>query len=207
MLNSVDDPVLVSDSQNDIIHFNRRAEVLFRASDEDSAGKRRAVWMNNFLFTASLSTWTLDRAIRVSTNREVTLVDPIDGSELIFEVITRPALNHRTGDRGTVSVLKDVTDLRHMTQELTRSAQRIQSADEEIRAERDRLDLVLRSVPNPIIVVDNDNQIISMNAAAQRLFTRGADSHHALANEAKFTSLLPQLRLAPQAERRREITV
>src|SRR5205809_639144 len=120
MLNSVDDPVLVSDSQNDIIHFNRRAEVLFRASDEDSAGKRRAVWMNNFLFTASLSTWTLDRAMRVSTNREVTLVDPIDGSELIFEVITRPALNHRTGDRGTVSVLKDVTDIRHMTVELTR---------------------------------------------------------------------------------------
>src|SRR5919204_3924296 len=208
MLNAVDDPVLVSDSQNDILHFNRRAEILFRASDEDSPGKRRAVWMNNFLFTASLSTWTLDRTMRVSTSREVTLVDPIDGSELIFEVITRPALNHRTGDRGTVSVLKDVTDIRHMTVELTRSAQRIQTADEEIRAERDRLDLVLRSVPNPIIVVGNDNQIISLNAAAQRLFTpRAGRGQHALANDTKFTSFLSQLRLEPKPQTRAELTL
>ncbi len=207
MLNAVDDPVLVSDAQNDILHFNRRAEVLFRASDEDSAGKRRAVWMNNFLFTASLSAWSLDRASR-NTSREVTLVDPIDGSELIFEVITRAALNHRTGERGMVSVLKDVTDLRHMTVELTRSAQRIQSADEEIRAERDRLDLVLRSVPNPIIVVDNDNQIISMNAAAQRLFAPvEGRPQHGLANDAKFTSFLAQLRLEPVPATRAEITL
>ena len=207
MLNSVEDPVLVSNAQNDILHFNRRAEVLFRASDEDSAGKRRAVQMNNVLFSASLSAWSLDQASR-NTNREVTLVDPIDGSELIFEVITRAALNHRTGERGVVSVLKDVTDLRHMTVELTRSAQRIQSADEEIRAERDRLDLVLRSVPNPIVVVGNDNQIISMNAAAQRLFAPvDGRSQHGLANDTKFTSFLAQLRLEPVPATRAEITL
>ena len=75
MVNSVADPVLVTDPQNDILHLNRRAEHLFRSSDEDSAGKRRAVWMNNFLFTAALSAWNLDTASR-ATNREVTLVDP-----------------------------------------------------------------------------------------------------------------------------------
>jgi nitrogen-specific signal transduction histidine kinase len=204
MLNAVDDPVLVANAQNEILHFNRRAELLFRASDEESAGKRRAVWMNNFLFTASLSTWSLERAAR-SSNREVTLVDPIQGSELIFEVITMAALNHRTGERGTVSVLKDVTDIRHMTQELTRNALRIQTADEEIRGERDRLDLVLKSVPNPIIVVDNDNQIISLNSAAQRLFTPGEGTQHAIANDAKFTSFLSQFRLDPATTTRAEI--
>jgi len=207
MVNAVDDPVLVADAQNDILHFNRRAEHLFRASDEDSAGKRRAVSMNNFLFTASLSSWSLDRTSR-DANREVTLVDPIDGSELIFEVITKGALNHRTGERGTVSVLKDVTDIRHMTVELSRSAQRIQTADEEIRAERDRLDLVLTSVPNPIIVVDNDNQIISMNAAARRLFDSEAGrGQHALANDAKFTSFLAQVRLDPSPTTRAELAL
>jgi signal transduction histidine kinase len=208
MLNAVDDPVLVADAQNEILHFNRRAEFLFRASDEESAGKRRAVWMNNFLFTASLSTWSLDRSSR-GPNREVTLVDPIEGNELIFEVITMTALNHRTGERGTVSVLKDVTDIRHMTQELTRNALRIQTADEEIRAERDRLDLVLTSVPNPIIVVDNDNQIISLNAAAQLLFTTpdGRGAQHALANDAKFTSFLSGFRLDPATTTRAEITL
>ena len=208
MVNSVADPVLVTDAQNDILHLNRRAEHLFRSSDEESAGKRRAVWMNNFLFTAALSAWNLDTASR-ATNREVTLVDPVEGTELIYEVITMPALNHRIGERGVVSVLKDVTDIRHMTEELARSAERIQTADLQIRAERDRLDLVLRSVPNPIIVVDDDNQIITLNAAAQRLFTPTRDSGRhdqlALANDARFTSFLSQLRLEPSTTKRGEV--
>lgn len=208
MVNSVADPVLVTDGQNDILHLNRRAEHLFRSSDEDSAGKRRAVWMNNFLFTAALSAWNLDTASR-ATNREVTLVDPVEGTELIYEVITMPALNHRIGERGVVSVLKDVTDIRHMTEELARSAERIQTADLQIRAERDRLDLVLRSVPNPIIVVDNDNEIITLNAAAQRLFAATLDSGRhdqiALANDARFSSFLSQLRLEPSSTRRGEV--
>ena len=208
MVNSVADPVLVTDPQNDILHLIRRAEHLFRSSDEDSAGKRRAVWMNNFLFTAALSAWNLDTASR-STNREVTLVDPVEGTELIYEVITMPALNHRIGERGVVSVLKDVTDIRHMTEELARSAERIQTADLQIRAERDRLDLVLRSVPNPIIVVDSDNEILTLNAAAQHLFApnRGGGRHDqlALANDARFTSFLAQLRLEPSSTRRGEV--
>ena len=208
MVNSVADPVLVTDAQNDILHLNRRAEHLFRSSDEDSAGKRRAVWMNNFLFTAALSAWNLDTASR-ATNREVTLVDPVEGTELIYEVITMLATNHRIGERGVVSVLKDVTDIRHMTEELARSAERIQTADLQIRAERDRLDLVLRSVPNPIIVVDNDNEIITLNAAAQRLFapTQYSTRHDqiALANDARFTSFLSQLRLEPSSTRRGEV--
>jgi len=207
MVNSVADPVLVTDAQNDILHLNRRAEHLFRSSDEESAGKRRAVWMNNFLFTAALSAWNLDTASR-ATNREVTLVDPVEGTELIYEVITMPALNHRIGERGIVSVLKDVTDIRHMTEELARSAERIQTADLQIRAERDRLDLVLRSVPNPIIVVDNDNEIITLNAAAQSLFAPSGGGRHdqlALANDARFTSFLSQLRLEPSATKRGEV--
>ena len=67
---------------------------------------------------------------------------------------------------------------------------------------------MLRNVPNPIIVIDNADQIISMNAAAGRLFgtRRGivaADGtgQVALRNDAKFSSFLAQLSL-DQAERR-----
>src|SRR3982074_2362426 len=96
MVNGVGDAVLVTDSNNDMVLQNRRAELLFRASDDDSAGKGRAGWMNNFLFTAALSTWNLERA-GATTAREVTLVDPIEGEELIYEVITTPATNYRIG--------------------------------------------------------------------------------------------------------------
>jgi len=208
MLNGVGDAVLVTDSNNDIVMQNHRAELLFRASDEDSAGRRRAVWMNNFLFTAALSTWNLEK-LGATTSREVTLVDPIEGEELIYEVITTPATNYRVGMRGTVSVLKNVTDIRHIGEELARGRQRLQTAEEEIRIERDRLDLVLRNVPNPIIVVDNDNHIMSMNPAAERLFKPTAATSRAgptaLANAARFTSFLAGLRLDPAMSKRGEI--
>ena len=208
MVNGVGDAVLVTDSNNDIVLQNRRAEALFRANDEDSAGKRRAVWMNNFLFTAALSTWNLERVL-ATTGREVTLVDPIEGEELIYEVITSPVTNFRVGMRGTVSVLKNVTDIRHIGEELARGRQRLQTAEEEIGIERDRLDLVLRNVPNPIIVVDNDNHIMSMNPAAERLFKPASATsratHTALGNDARFTSFLAGLRLDPATSKRGEI--
>jgi len=210
MVNGVGDAVLVTDSNNDIIMQNRRAEDLFRAGDEDSPGKRRAVWMNNFLFTAALSTWNLERA-PATTGREVTLVDPFEGSELIYEVITTPATNYRVGMRGTVSVLKNVTDIRHIGEELTRGQQRLQSAEGQVRSERDRLDLIVRNVPNPIIVVDNDNRIISMNPAAERLFNphvaAASATHPVLANDARFTSFLAELRLDPASSKRGELVL
>src|SRR5438128_10692764 len=208
MVNGVGDAVLVTDSNNDMVLQNRRAELLFRASDEDSAGKRRAVWMNNFLFTAALSTWNLEQ-VGATTGSEVTLVEPIEGDELIYEVITTPATNFRVGMRGTVSVLKNVTDIRHIGEELARGRQRLQSAEEEIRIERDRLDLVLRNVPNPIIVVDNHNHIMWMNPAAERLFKPASATsraaHTALGNDARFTSFLAGLRLDPVMSKRGEI--
>jgi len=210
MVNAFADPVVVTDEQNELVLANHSAELLFKGGKDDSAGKAHAISMNNFLFTAALSTWNLQSA--TERTRELTLVDPIEGDELIFEVITSPATNYRIGSRGVVSVLKNVTDLRHVTQELSANIQRLQSADQEIRMERDRLDLVLRNVPNPIIVVDNTNEIVSLNAAAERLFKPPRDplvhsrrAQVAIRNDAKFTSFLAQLSLDPAPRRNGEL--
>jgi PAS domain S-box-containing protein len=210
MVNAFADPVVVTDEQNELVLANHSAELLFKSGKNDSPGRAHAISMNNFLFTAALSTWNLQSAIE--RTRELTLVDPIEGDELIFEVITSPATNYRIGARGVVSVLKNVTDLRHVTQELNANIQRLQSADQEIRMERDRLDLVLRNVPNPIIVVDNMNEIVSMNAAAERLFkppraplVESRQTQVAMRNDAKFTSFLAQLSLDPAPRRSGEL--
>lgn len=213
MINGVSDPIVLTDASNDIILQNTRAEALFRSSSDDSEGKRRAISMNNFLFTAALSTLNLERSTD-RVGRELTLVDPIEGTELLFEVISSPATNYRIGTRGMVSVLKNVTDLRRATEQLSQNVLRLQSADEEIRLERDRLNLVLTSVPNPIIVMDNDNQIITMNQEALRLF--GAPSGNApktrrtqvcASNDAKFTSFVAQLRLDTAQVKRGELAI
>jgi PAS domain-containing protein len=94
-LNSVPDPVVLSDEHNEVLLYNAGAERLFQSGPDDSPGKRRAIELNNFLLSAALSSQTLDQ--RDELGRELTLVDPIEGDELLYEMITRPATNLRTG--------------------------------------------------------------------------------------------------------------
>jgi signal transduction histidine kinase len=204
MINGFADPVVLTDADNDIILQNLRAESLFKSNPDDSEGKHRAIWMNNFLFTAALSKAKLEQNPAGRSAGDVILVDPIEGTELLFEMRTLPATNYYNGARGTVCVLTNITDLRHATEQVSQNVHRLQTAEEEIRLERDRLNLVLRSVPSPIILLDIDNQPILMNHEALRLFqASGLDSHRSrraqvcITNEARFTSFVSQLRLDP----------
>ncbi|MBV9133385.1 MAG: hypothetical protein JO318_11840, partial [Chloroflexi bacterium] len=204
MVNSVSDPVILTDANNDIILQNVRAESLFKANPDDSPGKSRAIWMNNFLFTAALSTSVLGQNTAGRATTDLTLVDPIEGTELLFEMRILPATNYFNGARGTVAVLTNITDLRHATEQVTQNVHLLQSAEDEIRQERDRLNLVLRSVPNPIILLDMSNEPILMNHEALRLFqaspidtNRSRRAQVCVTNEAKFTSFISQLRLDP----------
>jgi nitrogen-specific signal transduction histidine kinase len=204
MVNGIADPVVLVDADNDIILQNLRAETLFKANPEASEGKRRAMQMNNFLFTAALSTSNLEQNAAGRSARDVTLVDPIEGTELLFEMRTLPATNYFNGARGTIAVLTNITDLRHATEQVTQNVHRLHTAEEEIRLERDRLNLIMRSVPNPIILLDIDNQPILMNHEALRMFQassldsqRGRSAQVCITNEAKFTSIVSQLRLDP----------
>jgi signal transduction histidine kinase len=204
MINGFADPVVLTDAKNDIILQNLRAETLFKANADDREGKRHAISMNKFLFTVALSKATLEQNAARRSADDLTLVDPIEGTELLFEMRTVPATNYFNGARGTVSVLTNISDLRHATEQVTQNVHRLQSAEEEIRLERDRLNLVLRSVPHPIILLDIDDQPILMNHEAVRILQASPlDSHRSrraqvcITNEAKFTSFVSQLRLDP----------
>ncbi|MEP7003037.1 MAG: ATP-binding protein [Chloroflexota bacterium] len=101
---------------------------------------------------------------------------------------------------------------RPLTQELSANIQRRRSADQEIRVERDWLDLVLRDVPNPIIVFDTMTEIVSYNAAAEHLFKPPRDSlaqsrraDVAIRNDATFRSFLANLSLDPAPRRSGEL--
>ena len=55
IINSVTDPILLTDTEGRLIVANARAERLFAATEEESEGRRRAVELNNMLFSAALS--------------------------------------------------------------------------------------------------------------------------------------------------------
>ncbi|MGH2599213.1 MAG: ATP-binding protein, partial [Dehalococcoidia bacterium] len=209
MVNGVQDPILLTDERFNVILHNVHAERLFVASPDASEGKRRAIQLNNSLLTVALGSYAIDQG--TGLGRELTLVDPIEGAELAFELICQQATNLRTGEQGLVSVLKDVTDLRRADEQIRRSLDDLQRAGEHARRERDRLNLILENVADPIVVTGGEGEITLMNQPATRLLSPhdGApgrrDATAALANEAKLNIFLSQFSLEPAPARRGEI--
>ncbi len=171
MVDSLPDAVVITNAANDIVAQNRRAEHLLAISEDDSPGRRRAVEMNNLLFTSFLSRAAMTGSRVVGGEaRELNLVDPDEGGDLLFEVLAHP-LGERVGPEDAVlSVLRDVTDLRRASHELERQVQRVRQAEVKAAGERDRLNLILENVADPIIVTDDRSKIILMNDQAERLF-------------------------------------
>ncbi|HYG64398.1 MAG TPA: ATP-binding protein, partial [Thermoanaerobaculia bacterium] len=193
IINAVTDPILLTDADGRIVVANAAAERLLTADEQTSEGRRRAVALNNMLFSASLFTTTEEETSR----RELLLVDPTEGQDLLFEVLSTRA-KVRAGESGVVSVLRNVTDLRRATEEIEENYRRLRTAEAQTRAERDRLDLILNSVLDPILVTDAAGNIVLMNPPAERVFTVGpADSVEAerrvRANDAVFTSFVSNL--------------
>jgi PAS domain S-box-containing protein len=208
MVDSLPDPVVITDASNDIVVQNKRAEHLLFTGEGDSPGRRRAVEMNNLLFSSFLS-----RAMIAGTPsagpRELNLVDPSEGHDLLFEVLTHP-LGERVGpDDSVLSVLRDVTDLRRAARELEHQVQRVRQAEIEATEERDRLNLILENVADPILVTDSAANIILMNDEAERLFhgpTGPTPSYRVSQavrqNDTKFTSFISDFALTDEPKRR-----
>jgi PAS domain S-box-containing protein len=197
------DPVLLTDAGGRMITANGRAEALFASRERESEGRRRAIALNNMLFSAALAGRALDDA--EATRRELTLVDPSDGSDLLFELLSTVIADSRQGRR-VVSVLRNVTDLRAATEELEENYRRLRVAETDVRAERDRLRLVIDAVADPILVSDPAGAIVLMNDPAERLFTvdRNATSDVAVrvqSNDAHFTSFVSNLLFAGETLR------
>jgi PAS domain S-box-containing protein len=209
IINAVTDPIMLTDIEGRLIVANARAEMLFAASEEESEGRRRAVELNNMLFSAALSRSAVEGSQEA---RELLLVDPSDGSDLLFEVLSTTVEDPREGT-GVVSVLRNITDLRRATEQIEENYQKLRVAEAAVRAERDRLNLIIDSVADPIIVTDSTGATVLMNAPAEDLFTlvSGASdtaSRTVQANDAHFSSFISGLLLGetgPGEIRRGEI--
>jgi PAS domain S-box-containing protein len=192
IINAVTDPILLTDTEGKLIIANSHAEKLFAAPEEASEGWRRAAALNNMLFSAALST----SAVGMSelSRRELLLVDPLEGSDLLFELLSSRAKDERQGTY-VVSILRNVTDLARAKEEIEESYRTLRIAQAEVRDERHRLDLIIDSVADPILVTDQEGDIVLMNTPAERLFNApGVEDEGTLrrvrANGANLTSFV-----------------
>jgi len=207
IVNSLPDPIVIINAEHDIVVQNERAEHLLSSGDKDSEGRRRAVEINNLLFTSHLSKAAIG-ANESAGSRELNLVDPDEGTDLLFEVLTHDLGGLEDAQEGsTVSVLRDVTDLRRAANELERQVQRVRLAEIEAKRERDRLNLILENVADPILVTDDRSNIILMNKEAEQLFESddSASWERAAtvqANDTKFTTFISDFTISPALARR-----
>lgn len=209
LLNAVTDPILMTDGDGRILIANTGAETLLTGDEKMSEGRRRAVALNNMLFSASLFRTTEGSG---PTRQELLLVDPAEGEDLFFEVLRTP-VRLRRSEVGYVSVLRNVTDLRRAAEELEENYRRLRAAEAKTRAERDRLDLILNSALDPILVTDPSGNIVMMNPPAERMFTpesASADPEAARrvrANDAVFTSFVASVYAVGDQRSREELSL
>jgi PAS domain-containing protein len=114
LLDSVPDPILLTEPEGGMLVANARAQSLLATADGDSEGRRRAVAFNNMLLSAALAQSMLQGEGRP---REVLLVDPADGSDLLYELLSTAVSDPREGT-AVVSILRNVTDLRRAMEEV-----------------------------------------------------------------------------------------
>jgi PAS domain S-box-containing protein len=192
IINAVTDPILLTDTEGKLIIANTHAEKLFAAPEDASEGWRRAVALNNMLFSAALSTSAVAQADLA--RREVLLVDPLEGSDLLFELLSSRAKDELQGTY-VVSILRNITDLARAKEEIEESYRTLRVAQAEVRDERHRLDLIIDSVADPILVTDQEGDIVLLNEPAERLFNVPAQAGDAAqrrvrANGANLTSFV-----------------
>ena len=192
IINAVTDPILLTDTEGKLIIANTHAEKLFAAPEDAGEGWRRAAGLNNMLFSAALSTNAVGP--NEMARRELLLVDPLEGSDLLFELLSSRATDERQGTY-VVSILRNVTDLARAKEEIEESYRTLRLAQAEVRDERHRLDLIIDSVADPILVTDQEGDIVLMNEPAERLFTAAksasdAELRRVHANGAHLTSFV-----------------
>src|SRR5262249_14391975 len=204
VMQSMADPVILTDTQHRVIMQNKAAERFFKVPDEMTEGLVRAVEFNNLLFSAALSSMLVSGS---DSHRDLTLVDAIEGEEMLFEAVSAPTYGPDGVQLGTVTVMRDVTELRRADLELRLNYQRLSDAEEVVRQDRDRLNLIIENVGDPIVVCDSGSRIVLVDSLAQELF--GAESNVApdafqLHNRNKlsafiapFTSALAERETAP----------
>ncbi len=212
IVNSLPDPIVIINHERQIVVQNRRAEHLLSVREHDSEGRRRAVEINNLLLTSHLSKdGVVPGTAAAGDARELNMVDPDDGTDLLFEVLAQPL---DEDERATVSVLRDVTDLRRAASELELQVQRVRLAEYEAKRESDRLNLILTNVADPILVTDDRANIILMNRQAELLFgsatanigyATGDRSTAVRSNDTRFTTFISDFSLSPEAERREDM--
>jgi PAS domain S-box-containing protein len=209
-MEALPDPIMVMDADARIRLANRRAEDLFVIGPLDLEGRRHALETNNLFFSAFRARSVLEGSGRPP--RELVLVDPTDGSDLLFEVTVLPG-GEGSGDESTF-LLRDITDLKRATRELEVQFGRAVAAQHREQRESERLNVIIENAGVPILVTDAQANLMLMNRDAARLLAdtapssgRSSPSGQTRDNDARLAGFINDFVLQPRPRHEGRLTL
>src|SRR5262245_37922355 len=108
ILKSVADPIVLTDLKNCILTQNQRASQLLSVGEFDSSTRREAIERNRQTFNFYISRHA---SFRDMVSGELTLIDPINGADLHFELVSTHSKDGDDRIMGIITVFRDVTAL------------------------------------------------------------------------------------------------
>jgi signal transduction histidine kinase len=185
LLATVREPVIIADARGRVMAENHAAERFLHVNEGASEIARQRADINNIRLAELIASANADES---KCARKLTLTNVSDGSEARFEALCT-ATSENDEYSGTVTVLRE----KEGSQEEVRSnLERLRTAEELVRQDRDRLNLVIENVGDPIIVADNFAKITLLDSLARELFDSPAtsDDPNIAANQARLDAHL-----------------
>src|SRR5206468_11583401 len=177
--------VIVSDEEDRVLSQNHAAERFFQINEGADEKVREQVTFNSRRLAQVLASVT---ASEPRLLRELTLTDIADGSQIRFEAVCTPTIEN-DARTGTVTVLREIRDPQD---DVEGTLEKLRDAEELMRQDRDRLNLIIENVGDPIIVADNLAKITLLDTLARDLFesTGSSPETQISANQARLVAHL-----------------
>ncbi|MGE5721090.1 MAG: PAS domain S-box protein, partial [Sphingomonadales bacterium] len=148
--------IFMTDPEGRVTIWNRGAERVLGWSEEEIVGRRSAAFYPPDEAGAGRAEQDLQRALAEGRFSEETWQLRKDGSEFLADATITPLFDDVGALRGFAKVLRDVTD-RHASERAVERRERL-------------LRSILETVPDAMIVIDEQGLIVSFSAAAQATF-------------------------------------
>ena len=156
IINAVTDPILLTDTEGKLIIANTHAEKLFAAPEDASEGLApRGGAQQHAVLGGAVD----ERGRRRPSCRAGSCCSSIRSKDrtCCSSCSARAPKDERQGTY-VVSILRNITDLARRSEEIEESYRTLRMAQAEVRDERHRLDLIIDSVADPILVTDPEGR-------------------------------------------------
>lgn len=148
--------IFMVDPQGRVTTWNRGAERLFGWQEEEIVGESFSRFYPPEEAASGKPGADLEQALAELRLAQETWRLRKDGSEFLADITLSPLLRQDGSTRGFAQVIHDVTERRAAERSLERRERHLQS--------------ILATVPDAMVVIDEEGIMISFSAAAERLF-------------------------------------